>query len=129
MRPALLLTTTLALALLSASAAADPGSLDGSWSGSGTVRHEGGTDPVRCKVSYTKSTGRTYEVYANCAHPNGTFQQSGRVVERGGNRYTGRIYSDQYQVTGAVSIRVSGKTQSVSVTSAKGSAKLTLRRN
>lgn len=128
-RIAYVLAVPFALGLLGTpSAPAQADAIVGNWSGSGTVRHDGGTDAVRCRVSYNKGTGRTYEVYANCAHPNGTFKQSGRVVDRGGNRYTGRVYSDQYQVTGSVTVSVRGNSQSISVNSPRGSAKLTLRR-
>lgn len=107
-----------------AQASADP--LEGSWSGGGVVRHEGGTETIRCRISYAKSTGRTLTFNATCATTGGKIQQAGRVVALGGNRYTGRAYSADYQVTGKIYLTLRGRKQSIRVTSPKGSANLTL---
>ncbi len=104
-------------------------SIEGSWDGGGTVKLASGEDErVRCRVRYEQGTGRTFVLYATCAHSNGTFEQSGRVVQLSDNRYSGRLYSDQYSVSGDVSISVSGNRQTISAVSAKGTATLVLTR-
>lgn len=110
-------------------ARADADSIIGSWRGTGIARpKDGEPEKVSCRVSYTAGSGRTYVLNASCATTGGTFQQSGRVVALGGNRYTGRIYNSQYDATGSVSVRVNGDRQTVTVSSSKGSANVTLRR-
>lgn len=114
--------------VLATSAMAAPASIEGSWAGSGTARHKSGTEAVRCRVSYSASTGRTFLFNATCATTAGTFRQSGRLVKVSSSSYRGRAYSGQYRATGKVSVSVSGNRQSIRVTSDIGSASLTLRR-
>lgn len=108
--------------------AAEAASIEGSWSGSGTVKlTEGGVERVRCRIRYEKSTGRTFVLHVTCAHSNGTFRVSGRIVRlSGGNRYSGRLYSDQYSVAGDVGISVSGSRQTLTAKSTKGTATVKL---
>jgi len=104
--------------------------LTGAWSGGGTVNlAKGGAEKLRCRVSYEKSTGRTFLMHASCAHSSGTFKQTGRVVQISGSRFTGSLYSDQYSVSGDVAINVSGNSQRISVKSPKGSGSLSLSKN
>ena len=124
-----LLASSLALALgaLVSTSPAEAASITGSWSGGGTVHLTSGhVETVRCRVSYEKSTGRTFLLHATCATTAGTFKQSGRIVKLSGTRYSGRLYSDQYDVSGDVKISVNGRRQTVSVSSPKGSGRLSL---
>lgn len=101
--------------------------LAGSWSGGGTVTlNDGGREKVRCRIRYSKSTGKTYLMDATCSHSNGTINQSGRVVQISGNRFSGRLYSDHYDVSGKITISVNGSKQTLSLSSAKGSGSITL---
>lgn len=107
--------------------AANAASIEGSWSGSGTVRlTEGGTEAVRCRIRYEKGSGRTFVLHVTCAHSNGTFKVSGRIVQLNGSQYSGRLYSDQYSVAGDVGISVSGTRQTLTAKSKKGSATVKL---
>lgn len=110
-------------------AAEQAASVEGNWSGGGTVVLKSGQkEPVRCRINYEKSTGRTFVISANCAHANGTFQQSGRIVKVSENSYSGRLYSDQYSVSGDISIAVNGNSQTLTATSEKGQATLVLKK-
>lgn len=127
--PTALLAMILGLPIAtSASAAAN---IIGSWKGSGSVKLTSGqVEPVSCRVSYSKgdATGKTFVLNAKCSHTGGTFNQSGRVSKRGGSSYKGSLYSDQYAVSGSVTITVRGASQTISVSSSKGKGSLTLRR-
>ena len=125
--PAALLAMAFSLPI---AATAEAASILGSWQGRGSVRvkESGQVEPVSCSVRYEEGTGRTFVLNATCATTAGTFQQSGRVVKRGSNSYSGRLYSDQYAVSGNVSISVSGKSQTIRVSSPKGSGSLKLRK-
>ena len=103
------------------------GPIHGSWSGAGTVRLKSGqVEPVRCRIRYEESTGRTSIIRANCSHANGIFEQSGRIVKVSTSRYSGRLYSDQYSVSGDVSITVRGSRQTLTAVSPKGTARINL---
>ena len=121
--------TTVALILPAVPAVAAPDDILGSWSGSGTARPaDGAPEKVSCRLSYSEGSGRTYEISATCSHTGGSFTQSGRVVSVGGNRYTGRMYSSQYNATGDVAVTLNGNRQTVYVKSEKGSASVSLRK-
>lgn len=123
----------LALGIPATASIASAASLIGSWSGRGSVTliPSGRVEPVSCRVSYEKGDdrGRTFVLYATCATTGGTFAQSGRVVKHSSTRYSGSMYSDQYDVSGKVNISISGTRQTVRVSSsrAKGVLKLSKR--
>lgn len=128
--PAVLLAAAVSLPLAtSASAAAN---ILGSWKGRGSVKLTNGqVEPVSCSVRYEPGgdvNNKTILLYATCATTAGTFVQSGRVIRRGGSSYSGRLFSQQYSVSGDVSISVSGSSQTVRVSSPKGSGSLSLRK-
>lgn len=102
-------------------------SIEGAWSGEGTVKLKaGGLEKIRCRIRYEKSTGRTFLVHVACAHTGGTFKVTGRIVELSPSSYSGRMYSDQYEVSGDVTVSMSGNSQTVKANSAKGTATMTL---
>lgn len=121
----------LTLVILTATSAASAASIIGSWSGRGTVRLASGqVEPVSCRVSFEKgdSRGRTFTFDAKCAATAGTFTLYGRVSKRSTSSYRGSIYGDQSIASGKVSISLRGNSQSVNVSSSKGSGSLKLRR-
>ncbi len=121
---------TFAVSMLTGGHTAQAASIAGSWSGSGFVQLKTGQkERVRCRVSYSKSTGRTFGLSATCASTAGTISQSGRVVQlKGGNRYSGRLYNPEHNVAGKIVVSVNGLHQTVTVTSSQGQGKFTLRR-
>lgn len=121
----------LTLGLLTASSAASAASLVGTWSGRGTVRLASGqVEPVSCRVSYEKgdSAGKTFVLNAKCAATAGSFVMYGRVSKRSANSYRGSIYGEQSTVSGKITISIRGNSQSVRVTSSKGTGNLKLRK-
>lgn len=118
-----------AFCLLQGAQPAKAASIVGTWKGSGTARLKaGGVEAVSCRVRYEASTGRTFVLYVKCAHANGAFKVSGRVVALSGSTYSGRLYSDQYDVSGDVTISVRGKSQTLTAKSPKGTATVRLRK-
>ena len=117
----------LAFGAFQGASSANSASIEGTWNGGGTVKlAAGGVEKVRCRMRYEKGTGRTFVIHVTCSHANGTFRVSGRIVKLSASRYSGRLYSDQYSVSGDVGIRVSGNRQTVTAKSAKGTATVTL---
>jgi len=127
--PAAVLAMALGLPIAtSVSAAAN---IIGSWSGRGSVTLTSGqVEPVSCRVSYEKGDdkGRTFVLNATCATTAGTFVQSGRVSKRSSSSYSGSLYSDQYSLSGRVTVSVNGSSQIIRVSSKKGRGSLSLRR-
>lgn len=102
-------------------------SIAGSWIGGGSVKLTSGqVKEVRCRIRYEQGSGRTVVLYVSCAHSNGNFQVSGRIVKMSNSRYSGRLYSEQYGTAVDVGISVSGNRQTVKATSSKGSATVIL---
>ena len=119
----------LALGLPLTASVASAASIVGSWSGRGTIRLTSGqVEPVSCSVKFEKSSGRTFLIHARCSTTAGIFEQSGRIVKRSSGKYSGRMYSDQYAVSGDLNISVSGKIQTVRISSSKGSGSIKLRK-
>ena len=102
-------------------------SIVGSWSGGGSVKLTSGqVEKVRCRIRYEKGSGRTVVLYVKCAHSNGSFQVSGRIVKLSNSYYSGRLYSEQYGTAGDVGVSVSGNRQTVTAKSSKGTATVIL---
>lgn len=117
----------LALGAFQSADIAKAASIEGSWSGGGTVKlTSGGVEKVRCRIRYEKGTGRTFVIHVTCSHANGSFRVSGRVVKLSASSYSGSLYSDQYSVSGDVGIRVNGTRQTVTAKSSKGTATVSL---
>ena len=60
-------------------------SIDGAWSGDGTVHLRGGTqERIRCRASYDPSSGgQSVELKLHCASDGWNFDLSGSVVQNG----------------------------------------------
>ena len=101
-------------------------SLQGQWRGSGTVSHRNTADRVSCRVSFQRLSNTSFSVSSQCATQTGRYDVSGRVVAAGGNRYSGPVQGQG--VSGTAVIVQQGNRLSVTVTSRRGSAKLSLSR-
>jgi hypothetical protein len=122
-----LMLSLIVLSAALAPALAAPATIEGSWRGSGTVSHRGSADAVRCRARFTKAGGASFGVSSQCATATGRYDVSGRVTRSGGNRYSGRVQTNGQG--GAVVIVQHGNRLSVTVTSRRGSGRLSLSRN
>lgn len=119
----------LAVCLVSGHAIAQGVSIDGIWSGGGYAELSGGQrEKVRCRVRYTRETPDVYGVSAVCASPSVKVTQTGTISRVGSNRFIGDLYNPEYDVAGRVRVVVSGSTQTVTMSSSRGSGNLTLSR-
>ena len=121
-----LIATLIAVSVVLGAWPAVAASLEGQWRGSGVVSHRKANDAVRCRVSFHRLSASSFSVSSQCTHESGRYDVRGRVVATGGNRYSGPVEGDG--VTGTAVIVQNGNRLSVSVTSRRGSAKLTLSR-
>lgn len=121
--------------LIAASAAltgvtpADAASITGKWRGGGTVNlKDGGTERVRCSVTYGRVAGQNFSVTARCASGAGRVDQVGTLKRVSNTRYVGTVTNPQYSITANVTVNVKGRSQNVSISSSKGTAQLKLAR-
>ena len=104
-------------------------SLEGSWSGGGTVSvASGGTEKVRCRAHFSRAGEQSYRVNATCATPSGKAAQTATVRQVGNNRYSGSFYNSEYSISGVIDIVVHGSNQTVRLMSDMGSGLLNLSR-
>jgi hypothetical protein len=104
-------------------------SLEGSWSGGGSVAFATGQhERARCRAQYRRVSATSYAVTATCATPSGRATQTATVRKVGGNTYQGTFHNSEYNVSGTIQVTVGGNRQSVRLTSESGSASLDLRR-
>ena len=128
MRHSFALISIAAISVLLIAAKAPASSLEGYWKGSGIVSHKGANDRVQCRVRYTRAGDRSFSYTANCATESGKYDLTGSVINTSGSRYSGTVIGggQQGRETGRVFLIQRGKYLSVSVTSRRGSARITL---
>ncbi|MEQ1712439.1 MAG: hypothetical protein ABL908_13695 [Hyphomicrobium sp.] len=120
---------TAALALVAAPCAALASDIAGSWSGSGSIMMPSGSrENARCNVSYSKAGGAGYTAFATCATRSARVTQSAKLRRVGGNAYEGSFHNSEYNVSGSMSVTVSGSSQSVHLSGGGGEASFRLSR-
>lgn len=127
------LTMALSLILaagLAAPVRADPGALDGSWSGGGSVSYPSGAqERAKCKASYKHQSGTTYSVNAVCASASGKVSQTATIQRTGDNAYSGSFVNKEYGVDGSIHVQLQGSnSQSVTLIGGGGTANFRLSR-
>src|SRR3974390_2491135 len=109
-------------------ARSESSSLSGPWRGGGTVTYSPGQrETARCRVQYSGGGGSQEPVSATCATPSGSISQDRRLRKTGSNSYSGIFFNPQYNAGGHIHVTARGNRQSVSITSARRPASLSLR--
>ena len=104
-------------------------SLEGSWSGGGTVTFASGSkEQARCRAHFSRAGKDSYTVNATCATASGRAAQTARVRQVGNNRYSGSFYNSEYSISGVIDVVVHGSSQTVRLISDSQSAVLNLSR-
>src|SRR5262245_48123543 len=89
-------------------------SLEGSWSGGGTVTFASGSrERASCRARYSRAGTNTYTVNATCATASGRAAQVASVRRVGDNRYSGSFYNSEYGISGVMHVVVRGSSQTV----------------
>ena len=124
------LVLSLALAVLALDdGGAQSASLDGSWSGGGSVTFASGErEAVRCRAQYSRSSQTSYFVTATCATASGRTTQTATLRHVGSNTYRGNFHNSEYGISGTISVVVSGNRQAIRLNSETGTASLELHR-
>lgn len=128
MRKLLLFVAPLALAVSTVPASAASG-IEGTWSGSGTANPKNGkAESIRCKVTYRRESPKVVGVNALCATSSSKFRQTGSLLQVSNSRYVGDFHNAQFNVSGRITVSVSGSSQRVSFTSPRGNGNMSLRK-
>jgi hypothetical protein len=118
------------IALVVLPAAARSELLQGTWSGGGYVETtEGKHDSVRCRVSYDPQGSKVVAVTASCTSGSTTIHQTGQLSLVNPNRYVGDFYNSEFDISGRIRVVVSGSSQTVTFSGARGHGRLNLSRN
>jgi hypothetical protein len=126
MRYLLASTVAVVIGLSSFGVEAKSQSIIGSWSGSGTTKGDSGNrGTARCQITYTKGSGSSYNVKADCTVSKiGAISQTASVRKVSSNRYSGTFHNHQHSVSGKFHIVLTGTGQRVTMTSERGTASL-----
>ena len=104
-------------------------SLEGSWTGGGSVSFASGAkEQARCRAHYRRAGTNSYTVNATCATASGRASQIATVRQVSENRYSGSFYNSEYSISGVIDIVVRGASQTVRLLSESGSAVINLSR-
>jgi hypothetical protein len=104
-------------------------SLEGSWSGGGTVSFASGAkEQARCRALYRRAGKSGYTVNATCATASGRAAQVATLRQVGENKYAGSFYNSEYSISGVMHVVVRGSSQTVRLISDSGSAVINLSR-
>jgi hypothetical protein len=109
--------------------AAGGGSLEGSWSGGGTISFASGAkEQARCQARYSRAGINSYAVSATCATASGRAAQTATVRQVSVNRYSGSFYNREFSISGIMHISVRGANQTVQLISDSASGVINLSR-
>jgi hypothetical protein len=113
----------------SAKKAASGGSLEGSWSGGGTILFATGVkEQARCRVHYSRASTNSYAVNATCATASGKAAQTARVRQVSTNNFSGSFYNREYSISGVMHVSVRGTSQTMQLISDSASGVINLSR-
>ena len=105
------------------------GTLEGSWSGGGTVSFASGArERASCRARYSRAGKNSYTVNATCATASGRAAQIASVRQVGENRYSGSFYNSEYGISSVMHVVVRGTNQTVRLISDSASAVINLSR-
>jgi hypothetical protein len=104
-------------------------SLEGSWSGGGSVSFASGAkEQARCRAHYRRAGKSSFTVNATCATASGRAAQTATLRQVGENTYSGSFYNSEYSISGVMHVIVRGSNQTVRLLSDSASAVINLSR-
>jgi hypothetical protein len=113
----------------SSPAISQPVSLEGSWSGGGTVIFPSGSrEKARCRATFRRQSSNQFAMNAVCATASGRIAQTAGLARTSANRFSGGFYNAEYAVSGSIAITVHGNRLNASLNGGGASAHLSLSR-
>lgn len=103
--------------------------LGGAWSGGGyLITPSGERERASCRATFRNQGGSSYSMSAVCATASARVQQSAQIARTAGNHFAGSFYNAEYNVSGSISLRVSGNRLTAHLSGGGASASLSLSR-
>jgi hypothetical protein len=122
--------TILLSAALVLPVCADPVSLEGNWSGSGTVQQtQGPAEKLRCRINYKRETDKVFSLRAKCATTSNQINQTGELLKINAGLYVGEFYIASYDIGGRIRIVIEGTVQTMTFKSSRAHGQLTLKKS
>ena len=106
---------------------ADPTPLEGTWSGSGTMRRM--DDPpqkVTCRVKYERETDKVFRIVAKCVTISSTINQTGQLLKVNPGVYVGEFYVASYDISGRIRVVIDDTVQTMTFKSLRAQGTVTL---
>jgi hypothetical protein len=104
-------------------------SLEGTWNGGGHVRFPSGdTERARCRATFHRRGGNSFDMSATCATASVRVQQTAVLERIGPNRFAGEFYNAEYGISGSIAITLKGQSLAASLNGAGASAHFNLGR-
>jgi hypothetical protein len=103
--------------------------LEGSWSGGGTVvLPSGDHENARCRATFRRRSGNNFGMNAVCATASVRVVQTAKLVQVSANHFSGGFYNSEYDVSGSITITVHGNRLSASLSAGGGTGHFNLSR-
>jgi hypothetical protein len=117
-----------ALVFTATVASAQQPSLDGAWSGGGTLTlSSGNIEKVRCRATFSPS-GNGASMSASCANATAKVTQTAQLTRVSATRYIGEFHNPEYNISGSIRVTLSGNTLNAALSGGGGSASMTMNR-
>jgi hypothetical protein len=110
-------------------ARAEPDGIAGSWSGGGPVTFASGSkERAKCRATISASGPKSYRVNGTCATQSGKVTQTAEIYQMTSNRYRGEFHNPEFDINGTISVVVSGRHLTATLTSSSGTGVLSFGR-
>ena len=117
-----------AAAMVPTATRADPESLEGAWSGGGSVNFASGSkERAKCRANFSRSSATSYRISGTCATQSGKVTQNSEVFKTTANRYRGNFHNPEFDISGTIAIVVNGRSMTATLSTTSGTGVLNLR--
>ena len=109
---------------------AEPASLEGTWSGSGTMQAvDRPPQKLTCRINYKRETDKVYRLAARCVTVSTSINQTAQLLKVNPGVYTGQFQIASYDISGRVRVVVNGNAQTMSFKSSRANGTVNLKKS
>lgn len=102
-------------------------SLEGTWTGTGTVVFPSGEkESARCRASFKRQSDNVFGMNAVCATASARVAQTASLNRVSANRFSGEFFNSEFGVGGQIRLSINGNSISASLDGAGASAQFNL---
>jgi hypothetical protein len=109
---------------------AEPASLEGTWSGSGTMQAmDRPPQKLTCRINYKRETDKVYRLAARCVTVSTSINPTAQLLKVNPGVYTGKFEIASYDISGRVRVVVNGNAQTMSFRSSRANGTVNLKKS